>query len=159
MQYDWLFDNFIFNNYLLFSGVLFLILSKITNNKTEWLVIAVLSFLLLANKSLFDRNGEILYYVRGFATSIAAIYLMTRLTVMGFYQGFILILSVVAYLALAYDISQHKHVLIYNNYGAVIHGLVFCQFLGVFPFIRNINRTINATNNINPYNYKDGKSL
>jgi len=158
MQYDWLFDNFIFNNYLLFSGSLFSVLSMITKNKTEWLTIAILSFLLLANKSIFDHNGEILYYVRGFATSIAAIILITRLTALGFYQGLILILSVIAYLFLAYDIATDSN-LIFDNYGAVIHGLVFCQFLGVFPAIRNISNAINAGDNINRHNHNKGKVL
>jgi hypothetical protein len=151
--------NYTIDNYLISCGLVFLVLSAKTKNKKEWLAIAILYFLLFANKSIFDRNGEILYYVRGLSTSFVAIYLMTRLTASGFYHGLILILMVAAYLALAFDVSQGRHILIYNNYGAVIHGLVFCQFLGVFPAIRNINSTINAVNNTDSHNYKNGKIL
>lgn len=69
-------------------------------------------------------------------TSIGAVALCTSASFLGFYQSAILLLTLVAYVALEFDITQGAHVLIYNNYEAVIYGLVGCQFITIYPTIR-----------------------
>ena len=55
-------------------------------------------------------------------------------TKLGYYQAVLQLCILCSYAALAYDTSQGQHVLIYNNYEAVIHG-----FVVVFTAIRYVD--------------------
>ena len=72
---------------------------------------------------------------------------MSRASKLGLYQSFIQLLIISSYAALAYDVANKEHILIYNNYAGVIHGLVACQFIGVIPELWSAFRNIGPVSN------------
>jgi hypothetical protein len=124
--------------YLIYCAVAFAVIAYWSSaNRFEWSILAALSIILWCNKSFFLNTDQTLYYVRAVLAFISARLLIYDLSKFGFYQAFIQLLILVAYGCLAYDVANNEHILIYNNYGAVIHGLVACQFLAIFPEIRD----------------------
>lgn len=122
--------------YLICCSLAFLALSIPRSDRSTWLALAVLSILLLVNKSVFSVEGDLLYVVRAAMTLIVGVFIVYQGTIVALYQAFILTLILLAYAALAFDVSQGQHVLIYNNYENVIYGLVACQFIGATTKIR-----------------------
>ena len=102
-------------------------------------VLCGLNVFLLFLTTLCDKNGELLYYLRAIVSTIAVVILCNKLTIHSCYQAVIQLLILCAYLALAYDVTQGRHMLIYNNYETVIYVLVACQFIGVFTALRLVD--------------------
>lgn len=98
-----------------------------------------LNTFLLIISLLCDKNGDTLYLLRTIGTTATAVLACIPRTTIGFYQAFIQLAILCSYVMLAYDVTQGKHVLIYNNYETVIYGLVACQFVGIFTAIRDVN--------------------
>lgn len=98
-----------------------------------------LNVLLLIVTTFCDRNGDTLYWLRTISTTAVAVLACIPRTTIGYYQSVVLLATLCAYAALAYDVSQGQHVLIYNSYETVIYGLVACQFIGIFTAIRYVN--------------------
>lgn len=119
--------------YLIYCASIMYIFANLSKNKIEWFTLSVLFFLLWCNKEYFQNTDEALYYIRAFFCFAAAYILSSKSTKLGLYQAFILFVVLSSYAALAYDVANHKHIMIYNNFEGVIHGLVICQFLGVVP--------------------------
>ena len=94
---------------------------------------AVLYVLLWCNKEYFLNTDQYLYVIRSVITFVAATLLIRSKTKIGYYLSFTLFITMLAYSASAYDVAMGRHVLIYNNYKAVIYGLVASQFIGIFP--------------------------
>lgn len=126
---------FCFGPYLMWTSLMFLTIANVSKHKIEWFILSVLCVLLWLNKSIFTNTDDALYYIRAFMCFISALLLSYNRTKIGLYQAFILFLILSSYAALAFDVANNKHILIYNNFEGVIHGLVSCQFLGVFPEI------------------------
>jgi hypothetical protein len=122
--------------YLVYCSLAFLCFYLFLGKNRAWLSLSILSLALWCNKSYFDNTDSALYILRAVFTTVTALYLVVHSkSKLHFYQAFILIVILAAYLALSYDVSQQKHILIYNKFEDVIHGLVLCQFAGVFPDI------------------------
>ena len=102
-------------------------------------LLCCLNTFLLIISLLCDKNGDALYLLRTIGTTAVAVLACIPRTTIGFYQAFIQLAILCSYVMLAYDVTQGKHVLIYNNYETVIYGLVACQFVGIFTAIRDVN--------------------
>ena len=121
--------------YLIYCALVFIAIALFSKYKIEWLILAMLYILLWCNKEYFLNTDTLLYIIRAVLTYVAANILIVKQSKLGLYQSFILFAILLAYFSLAYDVSMEKHILIYNNYEAIIHGLVCCQLLGVIPEI------------------------
>lgn len=98
-----------------------------------------LNVFLLIVTTFCDRNGDTLYWFNTIGSTTVAIAACIHGGKHGYYQAFIQLCILCAYAALAYDVSQGQHVLIYNSYETVIYGLVACQFVGIFTAIRYVD--------------------
>ena len=121
-------------NYLLFCamlGVFFALWSD--KNTWVWAIIGFVFYCLWVNKTYLDVTDMRLYYIRAFIAFFTALIFILFMTKFSLYQAFIQLLILCAYGALEYDIAQGAHILIYNNYEAVIYGLVASQFIAILP--------------------------
>lgn len=125
--------------FLLTIVVAFGLLATIPKTRTVCLTLCGLNIFLLIITLLCDRNGDALYLLSAVGSTFAAVLLCVPKTITGYYQSIIQLCILCSYGALAYDVSQGQHVLIYNNYETVIYGLVACQFVGIFTAIRYVN--------------------
>lgn len=130
--------------YLVYCSLIFILIAILKNQKFEWGLLALLSVLLWCNKETFDVTGSVLYYNRAVLTFVISLILISRKTMIAYYQSVVLLFMLMAYCALGYDVSINAHYLIYNNYENVIHGLVICQFIGVFPSVWRRDNDRNA---------------
>ncbi len=121
--------------YLLCCAVIFALFAVPVKHRFEWSCLAILSVFLWCNKSIFDISGAILYYNRAVFTFIIGLLLVRRFSMVGIYQAFILLLMLISYGLLAHHVSIGHAGWYYNNYENVIHGLVICQFIGIFPIV------------------------
>ena len=122
-------------NYLLCCSALFFALSLYKPHRYEWLTLAVVTLLVSVNTMLFDHNGSILYWNRAIITFFGAMVLIKRQTTLGFYQSIILLAALSMYAFLAYHVAGGTHGTIREFYTGVIHGLVVCQLIAIFPTI------------------------
>ena len=122
--------------YLLFCAVFFLLLSIHEKYRFEWLTVSIMSALLWVNTEVWGHNDPELYFIRAVIVAVAALSLLTSKSRLALYHSLILLLTLIAYGMLAYDVSQQAHVLIYNYYEAVVYGLVACQLIGCYPTVR-----------------------
>jgi hypothetical protein len=97
-------------------------------------VVAVVYFAEWVNVQSFDLDNQCLYLSRSVIVFSGAIALCSNRTLLGYYQASVLAMTLCAYLLVEYD-AGHGTNLIYDNYEAVIYGLVGCQFIGSFPTI------------------------
>lgn len=121
--------------YLLYCSLSFLLFSIPKKHRYEWLVLASLAFLTWFNKEIFDHSGLTLYYVRAMLTFIAAYLLVLRLTLLGFYQACILLLTLIVYMILAFYVAENTIYIIRDSYKATVYVLVKCQFIGFISTI------------------------
>lgn len=122
--------------YMLFMSILFLVLSIHETYRFEWRVLSCLLFMTWINVCIHSSTDPELYFMRAVLTIIAALLLLRVKSKFGLLQSIILLLTLIAYGMLAYDVSQQAHILIYNYYEAVIYGLVICQLISIYPTIR-----------------------
>lgn len=135
--------------YLLACSVMFLVAACLGRNRFEWLT---LSGLYAANYTLtliLGSEGSALYALVPIVTFVSAVMLCKPRTALGFYHAIILLSTLIAYAALAFDVSQGRHVLIYNNYEAVIYGLVGCQLVTVFTALLSAYNDYNTSGDTN----------
>lgn len=125
--------------FFIFLAVAFALLASIRKVRNVCIALCTLNTFLLFVTLLCDKNGDALYLLRAIGTTVCAISLCIPKTALGFYQAVIQLAILCGYAALAYDVSQGKHILIYNNYEMVIYGLVACQFAGIFTSLWDIN--------------------
>lgn len=135
--------------YMLFMSILFLILSTHNLYRFEWRILSCLLFMTWINICVYSSIDPELYFIRAVLTVVAALSLLTTKSRLGLYHSLILLLTLIAYGMLAYDVSQQAHVLIYNYYEAVIYGLVGCQLIGCYPTIRAGYYYFLANNSVN----------
>lgn len=123
----------------LFCSLIWLLLARLTR-RVEWSIMCVVTVLVIANATLLNHNDPQLYINRSLITVFGALILCVFSTTLGFYQAIIYLLTLVAYGALQYDVDNGRHILIYNHYEVVIHGLIVCQFIPLLPKAPNIIR-------------------
>lgn len=132
--------------YLIYCAIALYIFANLSKNKLEWFVLSVLFSALWLNKEYFSNTDQALYFTRAFLCFITACYLSSKATKLALYQAFIILVILTSYAALAYDVANNKHILIYNNFEGVVHGLVACQFIGILPELRDFCRNNFAVN-------------
>lgn len=142
---------------LLVYSFLFFLLAWVNICRKETIVLALLAIFLWCNKEYYINTDNELYYVRSFLAFASANILLYFKTKIGMYQAGMQLLILIAYLCLAYDVINNKHILIYNNYEAVIYGLVAFQFIGFFPNIRDRLYDIFTNINFNKKYYYQGQ--
>ena len=122
--------------FMLCLSILFAALALYKPHRYEWSVLALLMFLSWVNTTIYVVNDVERYFIRAVLTTLAGLALMLKRSDLSVYHAVILLFTLVAYGALAFDVSQGVHVLIYNYYEAVIYGLVIFQLFGVYPTLR-----------------------
>lgn len=142
---------------LLVYSFLFFLLACLKICRKETVLLAVLAIFLWCNKEYYENTDNELYYIRSFLAFTSAYILLSFKTKIGIYQAGIQSLILIAYLGLAYDVINNKHILIYNNYEAVIYGLVAFQFIGFFPNLRDRLYDIFTNINFNKKYYYEGQ--
>ncbi len=135
--------------YMLFMSILFLVLSAHEKYRFEWRVLSGLLFMTWINICVYSSTDPELYFIRAVLTIVAALLLLSVKSKFGLIQSIILLLTLIAYGMLAYDVSQRAHILIYNYYEAVIYGLVICQLISIYPTIRAGYIYFSANNSTN----------
>lgn len=124
--------------YLTYYALAFALFAIPKDNRFVWLSLCVLCVLLKCNTLVFDVSDSLRYIARTSLICVFAHILLFRFSKLSCYQSFILFLFLAANFALLYDVANKKHILIYNNFEAVIYGLVACQFIGFIPKVWNI---------------------
>ena len=105
-------------------------------SRIEWLTLCVVTVINFVLTCVLSNEDPMLYKLVPTVTFVGAVVLCIPRTTLGFYHSIILLVTLVAYAALAYDVAHGMHILIYNNYEATIYGLVGCQLIAIFPTIR-----------------------
>lgn len=124
--------------YLMYYALAFSIFAIPKKDRFVWVTLCILCLLLKGNALIFDVMSDYRYICRTMLICIFAHILLLKINKLGCYQAFILALFLISNLALIHDVSVNKNVLIYNNFEAVIYGLVTCQFVGILPKIWNV---------------------
>lgn len=117
-------------------AVVFGLLAIPKQTRYVYAILCGLNVSLLIMTTLCDKNGDALYWLRMVAAFIAGSLMVKRNDTFGYYHAIIQVCIMCAYAMLSYDVSQGKHVLIYNDYETVIYGLITCQFVGVHKSLR-----------------------
>ena len=104
-------------------------------SRIEWLTLCVVTVINFVLTCVLSNEDPMLYKLVPTVTFVGAVGLCIPRTTLGFYHSIILLVTLVAYAALAYDVAHGMHILIYNNYEATIYGLVGCQLIAIFPTI------------------------
>ena len=125
-------------NYLLCLSIMFLCLSVHKPHRFEWLTMCVVMFLSWVNVVFYVPTDDALYWNRAIIVTLAGLMLVWRCSILSIYNAVILFMTLVAYCALAFDVSQSKHILIYDNYEGVIYGILAFQLISIFPTLRAI---------------------
>lgn len=145
------------NMYLTYYAFIFALFALRKDERFVWLSLCALCLALKCNALFFDVTEIERYFVRTLLIFIFShIILMKNFRLFSYsitikqtklccYQAFILMLFLAANLALIYDVSKGKHIIIYNDFEAVIYGLVACQFSGVF--FSTVSRVWNSVYN------------
>lgn len=121
-------------NYLFFiSALMFIVAMVYEPHRYVWLLVAVMSLLLWVNVQLTDVEGICRYWNRSVIVTATGLLLLRHGSWLSYYHALITFVTIVAYAALAYDVTQGRHILIYNNYEGFIYGLVGCQLIAIFP--------------------------
>ena len=122
--------------YLALCAILFGVLAIYRPSRIEWLTLCVVTVINFVLTCVLSNEDPMLYKLVPTVTFVGAVVLCIPRTTLGFYHSIILLVTLVAYAALAYDVAHGMHILIYNNYEATIYGLVGCQIIAIFPTIR-----------------------
>lgn len=119
--------------YLALCAVLFGVLAIYRPSRIEWLTLCVVTVINFVLTCVLSNEDPMLYKLVPTVTFVGAVVLCIPRTTLGFYHSIILLVTLVAYAALAYDVAHGMHILIYNNYEGFIYGLVGCQLIAVLP--------------------------
>jgi len=84
------------------------------------------------SRLIYGHNDIELYVIRATAALFGGLFLCKISSKLAIWESLVYFSTLLAYLALSIDIAANRHILIYNHFEAVIHGLVACQLIGVF---------------------------
>lgn len=132
--------------YLVTCSILFLIAATIKDVRRECLAIFIVNTAVYLAMLNLSYDGNALYWIRAVITTIGAVYLCRCRSFFGFYQAAIYTLTLLVYLALAYDVSSYNQwiesggvepvALVWGDtYEGLIYGLVASQFAGFLPVL------------------------
>ena len=141
---------------LLAIALVFTVIACVANGRAEWFMLAILSAVLFINQYYFSSSDSLLYLIRGIATALAAIYVISRMSITGIYHGSLLMVTLCVYALVEYDVITNSNI-IYDSFEVWINGLVIAQLLGVFTCLRCLNNTSNTSNSTNNINNQNGK--
>jgi hypothetical protein len=121
-------------NYLFYSSVIYLVIGMShKEHRSIWLIVAACMLAQWVNVQLTDVEGVCRYWNRSVIVTATGLLLLRHGSWLSYYHALITFVTIVAYAALAYDVTQGRHILIYNNYEGFIYGLVGCQLIAIFP--------------------------
>ena len=122
-------------DYLFYSGIGYAVIGVLhKDHRSIWLIVSACMLLQWFNVQFTDVEGVCRYWNRAVITTVAGTCLLIRpRSWLSFYHSIVLLVTLVTYAALAYDVAHGRHILIYNNYEAFIYGLVGCQLIAIFP--------------------------
>ena len=122
--------------YLIYLAFVFALLAINKEDRVVWISLCVLCVLLKLNVLITDND---IYRVLSRCTLITlfSFILLFGKSVLSCYQAFILFMFLVANVALAYDVANNQHLIIYNYFKDVVYGLVACQLAGGIPKVWN----------------------
>jgi len=114
----------------------FVVLALRGKDRASWVVVSVVCAAEAFAWAVYGHNDPELYIIQSTAALLGGTALAHIRTSAAVWQATVLALTLCAYAALAFDVAKGRSILIYDDYEAVIHGLVACQLLGVFPAVR-----------------------
>tara|TARA_R110002095_G_scaffold108322_2_gene94861 strand:- start:2889 stop:3326 length:438 start_codon:yes stop_codon:yes gene_type:complete len=141
---------------LLAIALVFTVIACVANGRAEWFMLAILSAVLFINQYYFSSSDSLLYLIRGIATALVAVYVISRRSITGIYHGSALMVTLCAYALVEYDVITDSNI-IYDSFEVWINGLVIAQLLGVFTCLRCFNDIDNTGNLANTINNQNGK--
>lgn len=115
---------------LITCALFFLMLARWTDKRVCY-TLSMVASLLWINAQVFSADNEILYLIRSFIIFISATYLLKTPTKQSIYQSIILFCTLISYTLHEYE-SALNNTIIYDQFEAVIYGLITCHFIGIF---------------------------
>lgn len=116
--------------------MLFVALALRGRDRASWSIVSAVCAAEAFAWAAYGHNDPELYVIQSTAALLGGVALVHVRTSAAIWQATIFALTLCAYAALAFDVAKGRSVLIYDNYEAVIHGLVACQLIGIFPAVR-----------------------
>lgn len=102
-------------------------------NRAAWGILAAVALLEGINAQINAQNYITLQLVRAAIVFVGGYCLCYIKTTFSYYQACIYALTLIVYLLLSIDLYYYRaDVLVYESYERIIHGLVYCQFFGIF---------------------------
>lgn len=116
--------------------MLFVALALRGRDRASWVIVSAVCAAEAFAWAVYGHNDPELYVIQSTAALLGGVALVHVRTGAAIWQATVLALTLCAYAALAFDVAKGRSILIYDDYEAVIHGLVACQLIGVFPAVR-----------------------
>lgn len=118
---------------LITCALSFLMLARWTDKRVCY-TLSMVASLLWVNAHVFSADNDMLYLLRGCVIFYAAIFLLKKPTKQSIYQSIILFCTLISYTLHEYE-SLINTKIIYDQFEAVIYGLITCHFIGIFKTI------------------------
>lgn len=115
---------------LITCALSFLMLARWTDKRVCY-TLSLVAALLWINAHVFSAENEMLYLLRGFVIFFSATFLLKKHTKQSIYQSIILFCTLFSYTLHEYE-STLNITIIYDQFEAVIYGLITCHFIGIF---------------------------
>lgn len=107
-------------------------LSIWSKHQHVWAIVSAVTFVELTARLFYGHNDFELYVIRTTAALLGGLFLCKIGSKLAVWESLVYFSTLLAYLALSIDVAANHHILIYNHFEAVIHGLVACQLVGIF---------------------------
>jgi len=115
---------------LITCALSFLMLARWTDKRVCY-TLSLVAALLWINAHVFSAENEVLYLLRGSIIFFSATYLLKQPVKQSIYQSVILFCTLISY-TLHEAESALNVTIIYDQFEAVIYGLITCHFIGIF---------------------------
>src|SRR5690606_18821774 len=112
--------------------IIYVPLSIWSKHRHVWAIVSFVTIIELMSRLIYGHNDIELYVIRATAALFGGLFLCKISSKLAIWESLVYFSTLLAYLALSIDIAANRHILIYNHFEAVIHGLVACQLIGVF---------------------------
>jgi hypothetical protein len=106
-------------------------LTFLSKHKKTWAIVFMVTLSEFIAWQFYGNNDIELYVIRTTAALIGGLALCRVGGKLALWQAMVYLMTLFSYCALAFDVMANKHILIYNNFEAVIYGLVACQLAGI----------------------------
>lgn len=100
--------------------------------RNVWTIVSIVTLIELMARLSYGNNDFELYVIRATAALLGGLALCKIRNKLALWESLVYFSTLLAYLFLSIDVAANRHILIYNHFEVVIHGLVYCQLAGVF---------------------------